>query len=525
MENIDKYYLSKGMVLGVLFLFIGMSVIPSAIGITVDIYNSRICNWDGNILYVGGTGSGNYSSIQDAINDASNGDAVFVYSGYYYETLYINKSINLVGEDKNSTIIDGCGDGEVIQNTMVNCVGIFDFTVRNGSYGIGLYSCDDTTIKGNIIQNNRYAGIWLDSSSNNTLCDNLIQNVGFYGIWMDYCSDRNVVKENTIKDNNNGIYIASSYGNNIYHNNLIGNSLHASFDDAYNNRWNENYWDDWVGLKCKLLRMLPKCIRGHVGKIPWFNFDWHPLKQQYNKCFNSKPYISFNSILYVGGNSEGNYTNIQDAIDNAHTGDTIFVYSGIYYENPEVHRSVNLVGEDRDNTIVDGRGMGSVFEVTANQVNIRGFAVRNGGYGIVLYSVSQSSIYDNIIRDNKYDGIWLDFSSNNTIRNNIIQDHKYNGILLSYKSNDNIIEENTIKANGYGINIANSSKNNIHCNNFVNNGRHAFFAFSRYTTWNKNYWNRPRLLPKPIFGKMAFSGRKFTWLNFDWCPAIKPYEI
>ena len=37
----------------------------------------------GQILYVGGTGSGNYSCINDAINNTSNGDTVFVYNGTY----------------------------------------------------------------------------------------------------------------------------------------------------------------------------------------------------------------------------------------------------------------------------------------------------------------------------------------------------------------------------------------------------------------------------------------------------------
>jgi len=32
----------------------------------------------------------------------------------------------------------------------------------------------------------------------------------------------------------------------------------------------------------------------------------------------------YNNILYVGGSGEGNYSSIQDAIDNASDGDTIF---------------------------------------------------------------------------------------------------------------------------------------------------------------------------------------------------------
>jgi len=45
-----------------------------------------------------------------------------------------------------------------------------------------------------------------------------------------------------------------------------------------------------------------------------------------------------------------------------------------------------------------------------------------------------------------------------------------------------------------------------------------FFGKSK---WFGNYWNRPRLLPKPIFGIMA----KMPWLNFDWRTQRAAYDI
>ena len=61
----------------------------------------------GKTLYVGGSGAGNYTTIQSAIDDANSGDTVFVYSGIYFENVIVNKTISLTGEDRNSTIIDG----------------------------------------------------------------------------------------------------------------------------------------------------------------------------------------------------------------------------------------------------------------------------------------------------------------------------------------------------------------------------------------------------------------------------------
>ena len=70
--------------------------------------------FQGNTLYVGGSGPGNYSRIQDAINDAQAGDTIYVYRGLYKENLWVDKTINLIGENKTMTIIDGNGSGSIV---------------------------------------------------------------------------------------------------------------------------------------------------------------------------------------------------------------------------------------------------------------------------------------------------------------------------------------------------------------------------------------------------------------------------
>jgi hypothetical protein len=79
---------------GILFLLMLSINIPISPGNDITITFNR-----GDILYVGGSGSNNYTKIQDAINDSSNLDTVFVYddSSPYYENLIINKSISLIG--------------------------------------------------------------------------------------------------------------------------------------------------------------------------------------------------------------------------------------------------------------------------------------------------------------------------------------------------------------------------------------------------------------------------------------------
>jgi len=90
-------------VVGITILFLGTCITPSVAVDTIE--PSSIPNSNGKTLYVGGTGPNNYTTIQDAVDNASNGDTVFVYSGtyddYYSENeacVRIRKSINLIGE-------------------------------------------------------------------------------------------------------------------------------------------------------------------------------------------------------------------------------------------------------------------------------------------------------------------------------------------------------------------------------------------------------------------------------------------
>jgi len=125
--------MKKLLVVGIIILMVGMSV-PST-GFNVE---KSTASFDGNTLYVGGDGPGNYSTIQDAIDNANNGDTVYVYNGTYYEIVVLDKSLNLFGEDKNNTVINSKHTGDVISIT-VGSTTISGFHILNGgNYGLYL---------------------------------------------------------------------------------------------------------------------------------------------------------------------------------------------------------------------------------------------------------------------------------------------------------------------------------------------------------------------------------------------------
>ena len=106
-------------------------IIPSVESFAIEESEYLLSN--GKVLYVGGNGPGNFSKIQDAINNASDGDTIFVYSGTYDEIIIVNKSVDLIGQNKSDTIIKGIGSGDVV-HIYVSWVTIKNFKINNSGH-------------------------------------------------------------------------------------------------------------------------------------------------------------------------------------------------------------------------------------------------------------------------------------------------------------------------------------------------------------------------------------------------------
>jgi len=159
-----------------------------------------------------------YESIQEAINayETLNGHTILAESRTYNGMIFMNKSVTLLGEKWTDTAI--CGK-DYSYAVLVSASGstIDGFTVKNGTFGIGINSCSNVTIQNNLITDNEI-GITLDggSSSNKILHNNVTLNRR-YGIWILRSPD-NFLRNNSISAN-------------IYNFGVQGESLSAFIQD------------------------------------------------------------------------------------------------------------------------------------------------------------------------------------------------------------------------------------------------------------------------------------------------------
>jgi len=195
-----------------------------------------------------------YDTIQAAINAADPGDTIIVRPKIYSEHVLVNKTLTLIGRDRNATIIDGSGLGNVIHIVSSN-VSIINFTIQNSGVeidnsGILLSGDVNTTIRNNVIKNN-LIGILFRRSNYTLLMDNIIHNNMESGVRLE-ASNFNDIIGNTLTNNTIGVRIQGSY-NTFYHNNFIHNKyFQVRILGGVSNRWDNgaegNYWSDYYGL-------------------------------------------------------------------------------------------------------------------------------------------------------------------------------------------------------------------------------------------------------------------------------------
>jgi parallel beta-helix repeat protein len=388
---------------------------------------------DRQILYVGGTGVGNYSSIQKAIDNASTGDTVFVFNGTYGEDIDINKRIELVGENRNTSKVDGTLN-IYYKDVKISNLTFFD-SDPNDPYEREVNIFNDSIV---FEDNNLFdCFLYVLHSYNSTISNNRIENTS-YGIWLRSSSFCNV-NDNTMLNCRYGLSIQNDYSYYGWYNRLRNNTMIDCGIRLYGNKLNHFIQDIDVSN----------------------TVDGKPIYYVYNESSVSIPSNAGDVILVDCLNISVNSTPCRSItlaysfftmVENNSCSVRMFfsdyniVRNNALSECSLKYSDHNQIVNNTCNNFYVDYGDYNLFKNN----NINSVEAANG---MAFYTSSHNQICDNTITSDYGITIGLD-SLNNTIHRNLIS-NCYNGMRMSSANNliyHNIFRNNSIHARDYSIN-------------------------------------------------------------------------
>jgi parallel beta-helix repeat protein len=429
---------------------------------------------------------------------------------------------------------------------------ITDNKFSNNLFGIQVYKSNNSIISNNTFSN-EYVGVYiLFISNNNSIFSNVFIDCGD-GIWIHLANDNRVYKNKIMVSEVDGIgiWLLQSYYNKVLNNTITDCFISIQLFYSYYNIVSDNYCykgglailysfqntiiSNFVNIKPIVYLedesdenvneagqiFLVNCTNIKVQNLNLSNAFFGVVLWDSNAC-----YISNNTLSY---NYHGIYTT--DSHNNSISGNKIsnYIYHGINcYKSNENTFSNNDVW--LENKIFKGpefyhkksihlkNSLNNNFQKLHSYLDsISTDAIIDFCLFCINPYIHQKDISTNESNGMLFNSCNINIISENNIRNNI------EGIVFE-KSNLNIIRKNNIEKNDRGIFLDNSLQNDIIQNNFIKNKKHAFFVNCK-NTWKENFWNRLRFFPKLIFGENEILERSIPWVNIDWRPVNKAYNI
>jgi len=235
-------------------------------------------------------------SISAALNSASQGDTILLTSGTYSQSqISVNKTVTIIGEDADRTIIDGGGTASNIFMISADNVVIENLTVENtdpnfavSAPAVYLFKATGVHVE-NLSITKAFFGLQFTDSNFSMVTYCRISDSYGNGVFLRDGSCNNTFFGNTIENNSIGMVLSdpTCQFNKVYGNNFIGNPVQLQFfgtgnyfDDGYPS--GGNYWSDAVGTDVKSGPSQNEVggdgilDQGYPESSPWDNYplDW-----------------------------------------------------------------------------------------------------------------------------------------------------------------------------------------------------------------------------------------------------------
>ena len=393
---------------------------------------------------------------------------------------------------KGNTIEDN--DGGVKYTNCDFCNLTYNKIDENGAYGLWLLSgSNNNTINHNTVSESSTKDIFLQGSTDNTAF-----NFTFNTISVDSSSKLTItanlaiVFEDDDGDGFQGIDFAlTSGGVTKYSTPFYGGT------DAVS---------DSNGTAASTFSLVYRVYDGsstptNIANILQYHYGVRSKEKSIDMSTSHTETISVPSFwtegLVKNVNSGSTWYKIQDAIDNASSGNTLHIWAWTYSENVEVDESITIIGNGTSNTtlnITSGKG----FDISSDDVSISNILVKGcgstlghnafqiAGDGVTVENVvgkncskgisisgSGAWVANSTFSNNHYSGaeIWVGDSSSTavTLYSNNLWWNSNHGIRVL--EDDAIIKNNNIRNNTLdGVNCAGGSDLFIENNTIVDNG-------------------------------------------------------
>ncbi|MCW4019062.1 MAG: right-handed parallel beta-helix repeat-containing protein [Candidatus Bathyarchaeota archaeon] len=497
-----------------------------------------------------------YSTIQEAIDNAVDGDTVFVRAGVYVESVVVNKAITLKGEGKGLTEVYGLS----VETTMLvrrDGVTITGFTIDGGPdaldtnhtrgrlAGIHLLHVRNCQVFDNEVVDCRY-GIWLYGASDNSVFSNSAVN-NENGIIIDHASDNNITG-NTVSNGKNGVKLSASWGNTLSKNSMTNNSygfvVSGTDTTHYDNEVDSSnlvngksiyyliYQRDQVltPSSCPNLGVLAmvNCTgmtaqdfnidREYFGILIINNMNTTVTRNSLSSN-QFDIWLQFSSNCTVSANNMKSSTQaiqVEQSEDINITENTIdAAVNGITVTYSDGNRIAENFLTNIDNAAIS-------LDSSANNVILKN-QLTNDDWSISLSAASDNRIEANEItattyEDNRvgYTGISIvnDGSDRNIIIGNTVVNQSGYGIQLS-GSYYNEIVGNNVTGNAVSLGFLSSFRNIIKENNFTDSRQAtiSFSASSRSVFYNNNFITNQTLIDDIVYHRPAATQSENIWSN------------
>jgi len=522
----------------ILFLLISPETLPS-----ISDFNFKLNN--GKTLYVGGNGEGNYTSIQDAINDAMPGDTIIIYYNVYHENVTIDKSLYLIGIEKEGKKPVILGNGSfALKITANNC------TLKNLEIRLEADSTVEIYSSFNWIENCHIINFpkKLDGGYE---CG--------YALYMSH-SNYNRIENSIIETQKESCGIAirmyRCIGNKFMYNKIAGGTDYDSIEII------EGGEHTFLNNSIRSLESLTSYkneYRFNKFSSELFIYDCKDSILENNTFKGVKLYYCVNltlknNIFYGNLDFLGNKL----VYFNSHNIENNIKYPGlpIFYCKNKPNKNISgrfgqiILVNCNDSNIKNVKISGSsiaIFVIYSNNVFIYNCSVSYGkkdvGYGIMVHYSKNCKIEGNNLSEMK-ESIQVYSSQDIRIVENRIEKTRW-AIVVSH-SHHTVIERNLIRDSDDGIIITKSwytliARNELRKNYISieyesslssiairNNLRAVFIMHSFLNIFCRNHWENWFLpFPKPILCVLFYIPWVIVvfYIIFDFCPRIIPYHI